>query len=202
MSAHIAMQFTATPESTHATFGQDVRVRIALHETADGGITIDLKMQDEDGHGLGLGTLVFDFADHDLLGGLSLTGDKLRGQHFSAGRVRAAGDTGRGHDCGANFGRAQRQNGPAPRSAAAHLAHDRLCITLDDLAGRAFSLQLVPTAANHAACAGFVIEGRLPARPAAPTRKTASTDGSVFGGLLDEIIPMMSPRAQQLGSAA
>lgn len=202
MSAHIAMQFTPTPESTHATFGQDVRVCIALHETADGGITIALLMQDDTGHGLGLGTLVFDFADCDLLGGLSLTGDKLRSQHFSAGRVRATGNAGRGHDCGANFGRVQRQNGPAPRCAAAHLAHDRLAITLDDLAGRPFSLQLVPTAANHVTCKGFMIEGQLPARPTARGRKTASTDGSVFGGLLDEIAPMMSPRAQQLGSAA
>ena len=201
MSAHIAMQSTPTPESTVASFGHDVRVRIALHETADGGVTLDLQMQDDQGYGLGLGTLVFDFADHDILGGLSLTGPHLRGQNISAGRVRAGTDE-RGYDCGVSFGRARRESGPAPRATAAQLGHDRLSITIDDLADRAFALHLVPTAANHAPCEGFVITGRLPARPAAKGKTAASTDGTVFGGLFDEILPMMARLAQPVGSAA
>ncbi|MGR3464191.1 hypothetical protein [Limimaricola sp.] len=199
MSAHIAMQFTPTPESADAVFGQDVQVRIALHETADGGITLDLEMQGDAGHGLGLAALVFDFADHDLLAGLSLTGSQLRGQNFSAGRVRASGDAARGFDCGASFGRTQALSGPAPRDTAVHLAHDSLTITLDDLAGRAFALHLVPTAANHASCAGMVIEGRLPARPAGRGQGTASTDGSVFGGVFDGFLSRL---AAPLGNAA
>ncbi|EYD72446.1 hypothetical protein [Limimaricola hongkongensis] len=200
MSAHIAMQFTPTPESADATFGRDVQVHVALHETADGGITIDLRMNDDAGQGLGLAALVFDFADHELLAGLSLTGPRLRGQNFSAGRVRATGDAARGFDCGASFCRAQQaQRGRAPRDTAVHLAHDSLSITLDDLAGRAFALHLVPTAANHAPCAGFVIEGCLPARPARRDRVAASTDGSVFGGVFDEFVSRL---AAPLGNAA
>ena len=44
MSAHIEVRFTPSPESAEASFGRDVPVRLALHETADGAITIDIRI--------------------------------------------------------------------------------------------------------------------------------------------------------------
>lgn len=202
MSAHIEVRFTPSPESAEASFGRDVPVRLALHETADGAITIDIRIDDEAGHGLGLGALVFDFADHEILGGLHMDGPRLRGRNVSSGRVRAAGDDARGYDCGVRFERDTRHGMPAPRATALQLAHDSLCLTIDDLAGRDFALHLVPTAANRASGHGLVIEGRLPGRPARQTRDAGATDGSIFGGVFEQILPLMGRRAAQMGDAA
>ncbi|WP_282025281.1 hypothetical protein [Limimaricola cinnabarinus] len=192
MQAHIAVRSTPTPESAHDTFGGEVRVGLTLHETADGSLSLKLEMQEGEGQGLGLSALVFDFADQDLLGQLSLTGPHLHRQSFGRRKVRGPGASGRGYDCGARFERQGRLGRLAPRETDLLLAHDRLALTLDDLAGRAFSLHLAPMAANHAACEGFTIEGRFPARPAAGRPVRASDDGSVFGGVFDEILPLMS----------
>lgn len=200
MPAHIEMRSTPTPESAHAIFGQDVRVRLTLHETAHGAVSLKLELQD--GEGLGLSALMFDFADHDLLGQLSLSGPHLHRQSFGRGKVHGPGRTGRGYDCGARFEHNSRLGPLAPRETALMLAHDRLALTLDDLAGRPFSLHLVPMAANHVARAGLTIEGRFPARPAAARQPQAKADGSVFGALLDDLKPLMSRLAPAEANAA
>lgn len=202
MPTHIAVQSTPTPESANAIFGRDVRIKLALHETADGTILLGLEMAEGEGQGLGVAALVFDFADHDLLGQMSLTGPHLRKQCFGARKVHGTERPGRGYDCGARLGRATAMGINAPRETRLTLAHDTLSLTLDDLAGRDFSLQLVPTAANHVACESFTVEGRFPARPAAGRTARPSTDGSVFGGVLDDILPLMSRLTQRGASAA
>lgn len=192
MPAHIAMQYTATPESAHAIFGGEVPVEMALHETAQGGIIIDLRLSEHAGQGIGLATLAFDFADRDLLGGLSMRGAGLRGQNIAAGRVRAGPGDARGYDCGARFGRRASLGVAAPREVALTLDHDSLALTLEDLAGRDFTLYLVPLAANHAPCADLVIEGRFPAPPGPRRRGPAPSDGSIFGGVLADILPLLA----------
>jgi hypothetical protein len=202
MPAHIAVQSTPTPESVHAIFGDEVRIRLVLHETADGALSLGLEMTEGEGQGLGIAALAFDFADHNLLGQLSLAGTHLRKQSFGAGKVHGVGRGGRGHDCGARLGRATAIGVAAPRETRLTLAHDRMALTLDDLANCAFSLQLVPTAANHVRCESFIIEGRFPTRPASGRTAGTSADGSVFGGMLDEILPLMSRLTGRRSNAA
>ncbi|WP_253335276.1 hypothetical protein [Limimaricola litoreus] len=179
-----------------------MRVRLTLNETADGAVSLKLEMQEGEGQGLGLSALVFDFADQDLLGQLSLTGPHLHRQSFGRRKVRGPGTAERGYDCGARFERQGRLGQLAPRETDLLLAHDRLALTLDDLAGHAFSLHLAPMAANHATCDGFTIEGRFPARPAAGRRVQTAEDGSVFGNVFDEILPLMSRLGLSKANAA
>ncbi|SDE92833.1 hypothetical protein [Limimaricola pyoseonensis] len=172
-------------ESCEATVTGAADIRVVLHELGDGGLMIDLQMDEDQAQGLGITAVQFDFAAAELLPRLSLSGPELRAQRFGAGS--------RGHDCTALLAHPHSRRGQPLRRTAMVLAHDSLVLTLDDLAGQDFVVRLAPVAANHAACDGLTVTGRFPTRPAAVPGAGRSTDGSVFGGVMDEIMALTAP---------